>query len=66
MDKMNKGISKVVGCKVFASEKYENGFSFCVDTELDAYKAAYAYRTMKIVNVLYSANCECWLVQVYK
>lgn len=66
MDKMNKGISKVVGCEVFSSERYENGFSFCVATELEAYKAVYAYRKMTRVTVHYSTNLECWLVQVYK
>ena len=66
MDKMNKGISKVVGCEVFSSERYENGFSFCVATELEAYKAAYAYQSMTHVTVRYSTNLECWLVQVYK
>ena len=62
----NENISKVVGCKVVGYESYSNGFSFCVPTELDAYKAAYAYRNMKNVNVLFSVNFECWVVQVYK
>ncbi|QFR55766.1 hypothetical protein JC221_120 [Yersinia phage JC221] len=61
----NNNISKVVGCEVLESEKYDNGFSFCVKTELDAYKAAYKYRTMPMVNVLYSENVKMWVVQVY-
>lgn len=65
MDKNIKNIKAVVGCDVFSFEKYENGFSFCVETELQAYKAAYAYRNLPMVNVVWSANCECWIVQVY-
>lgn len=61
----NENIGKVVGCEVSGYESYGNGFSFCVPTELDAYKSAYVYRNMPMVNVLYSANCECWIVQVY-
>ena len=61
----NHNISKVVGCAVSESEKYDNGFSFCVETELDAYKAAYAYRTMPSVKVSQALNVNLWLVQVF-
>ncbi|UIW11531.1 MAG: hypothetical protein [Enterobacter phage ENC7] len=62
---MNKNIAAVVGCEVANAERYDNGFSFCVATELEAYKAAYKYRTMPMVNVTYAPNIEMWLVQVY-
>lgn len=64
--KLDKAIKAVVGCDVTMSYKYDNGFSFCVASELDAYKAAYAYRTMPRVKVEKSANIEnCWVVAVY-
>jgi hypothetical protein len=62
----NNNISKVVGCEVLESEIYDNGFSFCVETELQAYKAAYEYRNMRDVKVSYAPNVKLWLVQVFK
>lgn len=46
-------------------EQYEEGFSFCVDSELDAFQAAYLYQRQS-VRVTYAPNVNKWLVQVNK
>lgn len=43
---------------------YHDGFSFCVPTELEAYKAAYIYRSMR-TRVEFAPNVGAWLVQIY-
>jgi len=43
---------------------YPDGFSFTVKTELEAYKSAYKYRTLRTV-VKYAPAVEAWLVQIY-
>lgn len=45
--------------------QYEEGFSFCVDTELEAYQAAFLYQRQS-VHVNYAPLVEKWLVQVNK
>lgn len=45
---------------------YDDGFGFTVDTEAQAYKAAYMYRYAKRgTTVRYAPNVEKWSVQVY-
>ena len=41
------------------------GFTFFVETELDAYKIAHAYSPKK-VGIEYSKNAEMFYVTVYK
>ncbi len=45
--------------------EHQDGFSFTVATEIDAYKAAYVYRFTKNVIVSFAPNISEWLVQVY-
>ena len=44
--------------------EYENGFSFTVSTELEAYKAAHAYQHCKETKISQAPNINGWLVQV--
>ena len=53
------------GIKTNNFAKFHDGFSFTVESELDAYKAAYEYRACKRVKVTYAPNVGEWLVQVY-
>lgn len=45
--------------------KYHDGFSFCVETELDAFQAAYLYQGLRVA-VRPAAPGYGWSVQVYK
>ena len=44
--------------------KYHDGFSFVVDSEIDAFRAAHSYQSLR-VNVKPAPNVNGWLVQVY-
>lgn len=41
------------------------GFSFTVESELDAYKAAYEYRYCRRVEVKFAGGVKKWQVSVY-
>lgn len=60
--------NKPVSIKTFKAYKYDNGFSFQVKTELEAYQAAYAYRDSKSVRVEPSSNPDYkdWIITVNK
>lgn len=64
MNREEKNLSRVVGCPVSYYARYDNGFSFCVEGELNAYKAAYAYRHSDSVTVSESTTKGTWLVAV--
>lgn len=51
--------------RTYYFEQYEEGFSFCVDSELDAYQAAFLYQRQS-VRVNYAPQVEKWLIQVNK
>jgi hypothetical protein len=59
-------ISKDLGMKISNFADYGDGFSFTVETELEAYKAAYKYQGVKKVVVKFAPNVNAWLVQVYR
>jgi hypothetical protein len=58
-------LSNELGCKIENLHPFSDGFSFTVQDELDAYKAAYRYRYAEDVYVKYAPNVNVWLVQVY-
>lgn len=60
----NSKITAAIGIKVQNYCSHHNGFSFTTESELDAYKAAYAYRYSD-VRVKEAPNVDAWLVQVY-
>jgi len=57
------GKDKAIKTHFFA--QYEEGFSFCVDSELEAYQAAFLYQRQS-VRVNYAPLLGKWLVQVNK
>lgn len=65
MDKMKAAIEKELKHEINDFMAYGDGFSFTVDKELLAYKAAYVYRHDK-VTVSETKTCHGWLVSVYR
>lgn len=45
--------------------QFHDGFSFVVDSELDAFRAAHSYQGCERVTVKPAPNVNGWLVQVY-
>jgi len=64
MNREEKNMARVVGCPVSHYARYSDGFSFCVEGELNAYKAAYVYRHSDSVTVQESVTKGTWLVSV--
>lgn len=62
---MDERMTSHLRMKVENMSMYHDGFSFTVETELEAYKAAYAYRRSKTTKVRFAPNINQWLVQVY-
>lgn len=60
-------ISNALGFEVGNFASYSDGFSFTVETELNAYKATYKYHgpNNRLV-VKYAPNINKWLVQLYE
>ena len=54
-----------VGCQVFDFYKYHDGFSFTVETELQAYRAAWKYCFGSRPKVSEAPNVGRWSVRVY-
>jgi hypothetical protein len=54
-----------IGMSIDNFAQYHDGFSFTVETELEAYKAAYKYQGCKKVVVKYAPNVYLWSVQIY-
>lgn len=46
-------------------EKVDWGFHFFVDSELDAYKAAYVYKGHPAVKVEFARGVQRWMVTVF-
>ena len=64
--KMEAELKKIGVAAVYYFGLYHDGFSFVVDTELEAYKSAYLYRNCEDVKVRPTAlTGGGWLVQVY-
>ena len=57
-------IETALGMKIANFAEYSDGFSFTVATELEAYKAAYAYQGCGRVSVREAKSVEGWLVQL--
>lgn len=64
-DKMNSRMSDALEMKVSNFLKYDDGFSFTVNTELEAYKAAHKYQFAKETKVSFAPNVNKWSVSVY-
>jgi len=62
--KIDKSLSELSRTDIQNYEKYSDGFSFTVLSELAAYKAAYQYQPAKTV-VRFAPNVNAWLVQIY-
>lgn len=62
---VGKSLQATIGIPIENFCKHIDGFSFTTNTELNAYKAAYAYRYAERVTVKPATNDQ-WLVQVYK
>lgn len=60
-----KSLEKNLGMKIDNFSEYSDGFSFTVQTELEAYKAAFKYRGCENTWVKYAPNVSAWSVQVY-
>ena len=58
-------LSNSLGFEINNFLEYHDGFSFTVDTELEAYKAAYKYQGLR-TTVKYAPNINKWSVHVYK
>lgn len=64
--KGNKMVSEELGGVAVSNFcQHSNGITFTVESELDAYKAAYKYRYCKKTNVNFSEDIGAWVVQVY-
>jgi hypothetical protein len=61
----NAKTDKVEAIKQIDLKMQDWGFSFFVETELDAYKIAHAY-SQKKVGIEYSKDSEMFYVTVYK
>lgn len=64
-ERAEQSISAVLGIQISNFGKHADGFSFTVQTEFEAYKAAYKYRYSKRVYVTEAPNVKAWLVQVW-
>lgn len=64
-NKVKNRVEQVLKFKIENFNKYYNGFSFTVKTELNAYKSAYIYRYCKKVTVKFSENLKAWSISVY-
>ena len=64
--KLEAELKNVGVAGIYYFELYHDGFSFVVNTELEAYKSAYLYRHCEDVKVKPTAlTGGGWLVQVY-
>ena len=61
-----RSLSRSIGVKISNLNDYSDGFSFTVETELEAYKAAYKYKHAKNCVVSEAPNISAWAVQVYR
>lgn len=70
MNQRDKELSlgKSLGMKIENLTMYDDGFSFTVQTEHEAYKAAYRYQGPGIEKTVVreAPNVNAWSVQVYK
>lgn len=66
-DKENS-LGKTLGVKISNLSMYDCGFSFTVQTELEAYKAAYRYQGPGIEKTVVreAPNVNAWSIHVYK
>lgn len=64
-EQVTKSLARNLGMEIFDLFTYHDGFSFSVNTELEAYKAAYKYQTLKTV-VSYAPGVQMWRIRVYK
>jgi hypothetical protein len=64
--RMEKSLSNDLNTKVTNFSDFSDGFSFTVETELDAYKAAHKYQFCRETSVKEAPAVDGWLVQVYK
>ena len=64
--KLEKSLSHDLCMTVTNYAKYYDGFSFCVSTELEAYKAVYKYRYCKDTHVSQAPNISKWCVKIYQ
>ncbi len=62
---MEKSLSNDLNTQVSNLADYSDGFSFTVETELAAYKAAHKYQFCKKTVVEEAPPVNGWLVQVY-
>jgi hypothetical protein len=64
--KLEAELKRVGITGIYYFEVYSDGFSFVVNTELEAYKSAYLYRYCKDVKIRPTVlTGGGWLVQVY-
>lgn len=67
LETMKEKVSSALKMEISNFADYgDGGFSFTVETELLAYKAAYIYRYSKEVVVKYAPNVQKWLVSIYR
>lgn len=64
MTRLNKKLSEILKMEVSNANSYDGVLFFTVETELEAYKAAYYYRYNKHVKVEFSENVQLWSVRV--
>lgn len=65
IERMEETLSDEFEMKISNLAYHHDGISFTVETELEAYKAAYKYQFRPEVIVKEATNIEAWLVQVY-
>ena len=64
MKNSQTGKSETIVCRECTEKDW--GFSFFVDSEIEAYKAAYQYRNFKHgVKVEFAGGCGEWMVTVF-
>lgn len=65
IEQREKTLSNDLGMEIDRLTYYADGFSFTVETELEAYKAAYKYQHRQNVHVVKPDYSNDWLVHIY-
>lgn len=66
MTSQEKSLSNELGTTITNLTMFDNGFSFTVNSEFEAYKTAHQYQGCKETTVKYAPNVDKWSVQVYR